>query len=213
MFKSQKQPRSVREKSKMSRDPSYRTLKSLIPGASTDLLKQWLEEEWCDYGRLKHRTGPFRAFCKRSITLLEEELSNRGVDVVPFRVKEAPKPRSHRMVRSRAPANAKQRIMYIECKTGRNDRGGARIGRVSFSKTGQTLYYRGLILRSLRGSGISGNFKDVNTKLEYWVSGPKRNGQDRHWAGSGRVSIDADVVDEYWKEIRGCEPPENPFLS
>jgi len=34
------------------------------------------------------------------------------------------------------------RIMYIECKAG-GLTGGARIGRVTFSKTGRTLYYRG----------------------------------------------------------------------
>jgi len=103
--------------------------------------------------------------------------------------------------------------MYIECKTDRNDRGGARIGRVSFSKTGRTIYYRGLVLRSLRGSGIGANYVNMSTGLEYWVSGPKKNGQDRHWAGGGPVAIDADVVDEYWREIRGCEPPENPFVT
>jgi hypothetical protein len=49
--------------------------------------------------------------------------------------------------------------------------------------------------------------------IEYWVSGPKKNGRDRHWAGSGPVTIEADVVDEYWREIRRCEPPQNPFVT
>ena len=103
--------------------------------------------------------------------------------------------------------------MYIECKTGRNDRGGARIGRVALSKTGGTLYYRGLVLQSLKGRGVSANYHNVNTGLEYWCSRPKKNGQDRHWAGSGTVAIDADVADEYWREIRGCEPPDNPYVA
>ena len=47
---------------------------------------------------------------------------------------------------------------------------------------------------------------DVKTGEEYWISGPKKNGQDRHWAGSGPVEIDPDVAEEYWKDIRGCEP-------
>jgi hypothetical protein len=103
--------------------------------------------------------------------------------------------------------------MYIECKSEGNDRGGARICRVSFSKTGRTIRYGGLELQSLRGQGIGANYVDIKTGLEYWVSGPKKNGQDRHWAGGGAVRIDQDVVDEYWKTIRGCDPPENPFLA
>ena len=38
--------------------------------------------------------------------------------------------------------------MYIECKTGQSDRGEAFIGRASFSKTGRTIRYRELELKS-----------------------------------------------------------------
>lgn len=88
------------------------------------------------------------------------------------------------------------RIMCIECKR-HGDSGGARVGRVTFSKTGRTIRYRGLVLKPLRGSGIRGNYMDEKSGFEYGVSGPKKNGQDRHWAGGGPVRIDADVVDEY----------------
>lgn len=104
------------------------------------------------------------------------------------------------------------RVLYIECKSDLNDRGGARICRATFSKSGRTIRYRGLELQSIGGSGISGNYRDEYTGLEYWVSGPKRNGKDRHWAGGGPVQIDPDVVDEYWRTIRGCAPPKNPLL-
>lgn len=103
------------------------------------------------------------------------------------------------------------RIMYVECKTDRNDSGGARICRVSFSHSGRTVYYRGLKLQRSTATVSGGNYIDINSGLEYWVSGPKRNGQDRHWAGSGVVRIDQDVVDEYWNEIRGCQVPDSPF--
>jgi hypothetical protein len=33
-----------------------------------------------------------------------------------------------------------------------------------------------------------------------------KNGQDRHWAGSGPVEIDPDVAEVYWKGMRGGEP-------
>jgi|SRR6478672_12209420 hypothetical protein len=104
------------------------------------------------------------------------------------------------------------RIMYVECKAS-GDRGRARICRVRFSKSGRTLYLGGLELQSCRGSGIRGNYFDAKTGIEYWVSGPKKTGEDRHWAGGGVVRIDADVVDEYWRNIRECEPPENPFVA
>jgi hypothetical protein len=100
-------------------------------------------------------------------------------------------------------AGTKTRIMYIELKEGHGDRGPARIGRVRFSHTGRTLYYGDKEFRSCGGQGIAGNYRDVRTGEEYWISGPKKNGQDRHWAGSGRVEIDPDVAEEYWKDIRG----------
>jgi hypothetical protein len=87
------------------------------------------------------------------------------------------------------------RIMYIEVKSGYNDNGPARIGRVTFSKTGKTVYYRDRAFQ--QGSGISGNFFDVETGEEYWISGVKRDGQDRHWGRSGRVEIDEDARGEY----------------
>jgi hypothetical protein len=91
----------------------------------------------------------------------------------------------------------KRRVMYVELKSGFADSGPAWIGWVEFSKTGRTVYYRGRALRRMKGGGIAGNHVDVETGEEYWVSGVKKNGQDRHWAGTGTVSIDPDAADEY----------------
>jgi hypothetical protein len=99
------------------------------------------------------------------------------------------------------------RILYIERKSGHNDDGPARIGRVAYSHTGRTLYYWGRAFRSHRGSGIGANYFDVATGESYWISGPKRDGTDRHWAGSGPVEIDPEIADEYWREVRRCDPP------
>jgi hypothetical protein len=92
--------------------------------------------------------------------------------------------------------------MYMELK-GRdhNDNGPARIGRVTFSKTGKTIYYKGKAFQSLNGRGFCANYYDVETGEPYWISGPKKNGEDRHWAGSGKVEIDADVREEYFNDI------------
>ena len=102
----------------------------------------------------------------------------------------------------------KPRIMFIELKShdgGHDDNGPAWISRVTFSATGKTIYWRDKTLE--RGGGGCGNHADVDTGDEYWVSGPKKNGQDRYpWAGV-RVRIDPDVREEYWTQIRN--KPEN----
>ena len=87
--------------------------------------------------------------------------------------------------------------MYIELKSGFQDNGPAWIGMVKFSKTGRTLYFNGRALKRSGGQGIQGNHYDLETREEYWVSGVKKDGADRHWAGSGKIKIDARVVEEY----------------
>ena len=86
-------------------------------------------------------------------------------------------------------------IRYIELKTGFHDDGPAWIGKVKESKTGRTIYFNDHAFQ--RYNGGLGNFIDVETGEIYWISGIKKNGQDRHWAGKGKVMIDEKVVDEY----------------
>jgi hypothetical protein len=96
----------------------------------------------------------------------------------------------------------KSRIMYIENKSGGLAGGEARIGRVTFSKTGATLYYRGRSFRSLKGGGYKANHVDIETGEPFWISGPKRNGGDRLYGERAAIGIDEDVREEYWREIR-----------
>jgi hypothetical protein len=95
----------------------------------------------------------------------------------------------------------KSRIMYIECKANGLE-GEASIGRVTFSKSGATLHYRGKSFQSLKGRGFKSNYFDIETGEHYWISGPRRDGQDRLYAGGAPVKIDDDVFDEYCSEIR-----------
>jgi hypothetical protein len=91
------------------------------------------------------------------------------------------------------------RIMYVERKN-RNDDGPAWIGRVQYSKTGRTVYYRDWVLRRVPGkTWDGGNYVDVAAGDSYWVSGFHKDGLDRHPAARHRapVEIDADVLDEY----------------
>jgi hypothetical protein len=90
----------------------------------------------------------------------------------------------------------RRRIMYVENKHGLIDGVQGRIGWVSFSKTGQTVYYRDRTLQ--KGSGISGNFVDVGSGEEYWISGVKQRGSNAHPAEQGvSIEVDPDALDEY----------------
>lgn len=94
------------------------------------------------------------------------------------------------------------RIMYVENK----ETGEGRIGRVTFNKTMRTIFYRGKTFSRYKG-GYKYNHLDENG-VHYWISGPKKNGNDRLYGGQKGVSIDKDVWDEYWRDIRGLEIPE-----
>jgi hypothetical protein len=95
----------------------------------------------------------------------------------------------------------KPRIMYIEYK-GDELIGSGRIGRVTFSKTGDTLYYAGKSFQSLKGSGFKANYFDVETSEQYWISGPKKSGGDALYRTNVATKIDDDVREEYWTTIR-----------
>lgn len=96
-------------------------------------------------------------------------------------------------------AAAKTRIMYIEFK-GTGVTGPARIGRVSYSKTGRTLIYRGKTFKPFRG--FKANYVEIDSGDEYWISGPRRDGVDGLYGRGQPVEIDEDVREEYWTDIR-----------
>lgn len=88
-------------------------------------------------------------------------------------------------------------IKYIELKSGFSDNGPAWIGLVEFSKSGQTVYFNNMALKKLKNPGIGANHFDIETGEEYWVSGIKKNGQDRHWAGGGKVLLEESIIEAY----------------
>lgn len=88
-------------------------------------------------------------------------------------------------------------LRYIELKSGFEDNGPAWIGRVTLSRSKTTVYFNGRALKRVKGGGISSNYRDIESGESFWISGIKKNGEDRHWAGSGRVLIEAAVVEEY----------------
>jgi hypothetical protein len=95
----------------------------------------------------------------------------------------------------------KPEIMYIaELGAANSETLWARIGRVSFSKTGRTLYYGGQEL-----TGSHGDYGDWQTGQRFHIQRARADGLDRsdgRKRGSFRVEIDEDVREEYWLKIR-----------
>lgn len=89
--------------------------------------------------------------------------------------------------------------MFIEDKS-LGLSGPARIGRVRFSQSGRSLYYRGRTFQ--RVQGYTFNHVDVETGEEFWISGPRQDGADRLYGEGKPIEIDHDVREEYWSHIR-----------
>jgi hypothetical protein len=84
-------------------------------------------------------------------------------------------------------------LKYIELKSGFADDGPAWIARVKQSRSGQTIYFNGRALKKIK----RGTYADIESGEQYWVSGVKKDASDRHWAGSGKVLVEATAVQEY----------------
>jgi hypothetical protein len=99
--------------------------------------------------------------------------------------------------------------MHIENKDGTIDGAHARIGWVTFSKSGKSVFYRGRDLAKVKGRGVRGNFRDATAGEEFWVSGVKRQRSNLHPAERGvLVVIDDDAQAEY-DAVRAPRP--RPF--
>jgi hypothetical protein len=95
-------------------------------------------------------------------------------------------------------------IKYIELKTD-GVRGIGKIAKVSFSKSGKTIYYAGRKLSSLKGFAAKANYFDEDTYEEFWISNPRNDGKDSLFPAI--IEIDDDAREEYWNIIR--KEPEN----
>ena len=98
-------------------------------------------------------------------------------------------------------------LKYIELKSGYSDDGPAWIGYVRSSKSGRTVYFNDRAYQPLRGG--RGSYFDVESGEEYWISGIKRRGSNRHPCGRGKIVVDRRAVGELlaikgWSEL----PPD-----
>jgi len=102
-------------------------------------------------------------------------------------------------------------LKYIELKSGFSDNGNAWIGLVSFSKSGKTIYFDGKAFQSLNGMGISGNYFDLESGDEYWISGVKKDMSDRHKFGGGKIYVEKRILSEYLQTIGKTELPKADY--
>jgi hypothetical protein len=100
----------------------------------------------------------------------------------------------------------RRRLMYVESKSHSASEAPARIGWVTFSRSGRSVYYRGLTLCRVKGGGLRGNYLDVGSGDEYWVSGLKRRGLNQHWAEPIR-EVDEDAVN-HLRRVRQSGPTD-----
>ncbi len=107
--------------------------------------------------------------------------------------REMPLPKEFKLARSR--------IMYIELKGDDGLEGAARIGRLYLSKSGKTLYYKGWRFQSLKGLGFKSNYINLESGDYFWISGPRKDQNDRLYGGNKDVVVDEDVRAEYEKMI------------
>tara|TARA_R110000868_G_scaffold33215_1_gene120817 strand:+ start:4332 stop:4907 length:576 start_codon:yes stop_codon:yes gene_type:complete len=101
-------------------------------------------------------------------------------------------------------------IVYVEIETGASHNGKAWIGKCFYSKTGQTIYFNGNVYR--KSKGFSSNYFDIESGNGFWISGVKKNGNDRHKFGKGIIEIDESIIEEYLKIINETELPKNKFI-
>ena len=102
-------------------------------------------------------------------------------------------------------------IKYLELKSGFSGNGPAWIGLVSFSKSGKTIYFDGKAFQRMGSARIQGNFMDIESGNEYWISGVKKDLSDRHKFGGGKILVEKRILNEYLQTIGKSELPKTDF--
>lgn len=95
-----------------------------------------------------------------------------------------------------------KKLLFFELKSGFSDNGPAWIGYCKFSKSKKTIYFNEKAF--LKISGILGNYLDLETNEEYWISGISKNRPDRYKGKKGKMYIEKSSIHEFLK-IKGLE--------
>lgn len=95
-------------------------------------------------------------------------------------------------------------LKYIELKTGYADNGSAWIGYVEYSKSGKTVHFND---KAFGGNG-HGGCRDIESGETYWITGIKKDGNNRHQFGNGIIQIEESALEEY-EAITGIAVRQN----
>ncbi len=102
-------------------------------------------------------------------------------------------------------------LKYIELISGFTHTGPAWIGLVSFSKSGKTVYFDGKAFQRIGSDRTRGNFYDIESGDEYWISGVKKNMTDRHKFGGGKIFVEKRILNKYLQVIDKTELPKTDY--
>jgi hypothetical protein len=95
--------------------------------------------------------------------------------------------------------------MFVQQKSGFNtDAGPCWIGWVDFNRSWKTARFHDRELR--RSQSFDGNFVDVNTDEEFWLSGPKRDQTDARYKNTSPI-VDEDAREPYRAFLSGAPLP------
>lgn len=98
-----------------------------------------------------------------------------------------------------------RRLMFVQLKTGYNtDHGPSWIACVDFNRSWKTARFHGRRLR--RWQSYDGNFFDVATNEEFWLSGPKRDRTDTRY-GPATTVVHDDAREAYDAFLGGAPLP------
>lgn len=96
--------------------------------------------------------------------------------------------------------------MFVQLKSGHDiDKGPAWISWVRFNRSWKTAYWHGRTLRRWPGM-FDANFYDVETREQFWLSGPHRDRGDTRYSAVV-PTVDDDVRDVYEAFLAGAPLP------
>ena len=105
----------------------------------------------------------------------------------------------------------KTELKYIELVNGFSHDGPAWIGLASFSKSGKTVYFDGKAFQRVGSDRTGGNFVDIESGDEYWISGVKKDMSDRHKFGGGKIFVEKRILNDYLQTIGNTELPKSGY--
>ncbi len=59
----------------------------------------------------------------------------------------------------------------------------------------------------MKSKWFKAKYFDIDSGDHYWISGPRKNLDDRHYGGNRDVEVDEDIADEYYAYLDSKREP------